>query len=232
MAGIGITGIIVVNTTAALVALSHGRISQASTNVMYLNFLSVTLVMLGMHLLLFEDVIEELRKAGAALRESRDEMRALAVTDPLTRCYNRRFLEEIETHELHLHRRYGLPLSLLYIDIDRFKTINDTLGHHTGDRVLQALAAILREHTRHSDYVLRWGGDEFLVLISAGETNARIKAQNIRQVFLESAIMRDLPAGVDLSIGCVGVPSDTARLAPLIEQADRDMYRDRREAAG
>jgi diguanylate cyclase (GGDEF)-like protein len=232
MAGIGVGSIIVVNWAAAFVALSHGGISQASTNVAYVNFLSVTLVVLGMHLLIFEDVIEELRKSGDALRESRDEMRAIAVTDPLTRCYNRRFLEEIETHELHQHRRYGLPLSLLYIDIDHFKSINDTRGHHTGDKVLQTAANILRRLTRHSDYVLRWGGDEFLVLLSADEANARTKAQNIRQAFLESVIVQDLPGDVDLSIGCVAVPPETERLAPLIDQADRDMYRHRREAAG
>ena len=232
LAGIGVTGIIAVNTTAAIVAVSHGAISQATTNVTYFNVLSVALVMLGMHLLIFEDVIEELRKSGTDLRESRDEMRAVAVTDPLTRCYNRRFLDEIETHELHQHRRYGLPLSLLYIDIDHFKSINDTRGHQTGDKTLQTVGNILRAHTRQSDYVLRWGGDEFLVLLSTDEANARAKAHTIRQAFLESVIVRDLPDDVDLSIGCVAVPPDAERLAPLIDQADREMYRNRREVAG
>jgi diguanylate cyclase (GGDEF)-like protein len=231
MAGIGVTGIIAVNTIAALVAVSQGGMTQAATNVAYLNFVCVTLVMLGMHLLIFEDVIEELRKSGDDLRASRDEMRAVAVTDPLTRCYNRRFLEEIETHELFQHRRHGLSLSLLYIDIDHFKTINDTRGHHAGDTVLQTIANILRAHTRHSDYVLRWGGDEFLVLLSADEASARTKAHDIRQAFRESAAVRDLPVGVDLTIGCVAVPPDTERLAPLIDQADREMYRQRREVA-
>ena len=232
LAGIGVAGIIAVNVTAAVMAVSQGAISQASTNVTYLNFLSVTLAMLGMHLLIFEDIIEELRSSGAALRESRDDMRAMAVTDPLTGCYNRRFLEEVETHELHQHRRYGLPLSVLYIDIDQFKTINDTLGHDTGDKVLQAVGHILRTHTRQSDYVLRWGGDEFLVLLSADEASARAKAHDLRRAFLESAIVRDLPDEVDVSIGCVAVPPDTERLAPLIDQADREMYRLRRGGTG
>lgn len=231
LAGIGVTGVVAVNITAAAVAAVNGGISQASINVTYVNFLSVTLVMLGMHLLIFEDVIEELRSSGAALRESRDDMRAMAVTDPLTGCYNRRFLEEVETHELHQHRRYGLPLSVLYIDIDQFKTINDTRGHDTGDKVLQAVGHILRAQTRQSDYVLRWGGDEFLVLLSADEASARAKAHDLRRAFLESAIVHDLPDNVDVSIGCVAVPRDTERLAPLIDQADREMYRLRREGA-
>jgi diguanylate cyclase (GGDEF)-like protein len=176
-------------------------------------------------------VIEELRAAGAALAESRDEMRAMAVTDSLTRCYNRRFLEEIAPHELEQHRRYDLPLSLLYIDIDHFKAINDTRGHHTGDLVLQTIGTILRTQTRQADYVLRWGGDEFLVLLSADETQASVKAQEIRQAFLESPIVRDLPDGIDLSIGCVAVPPGTKDFAPLIDQADRAMYRRKRALA-
>ncbi len=225
VAGIG------VNVTAAGVALSDGAFSQTTTNIAYINFISAALIMLGMHLLIFEDVIEELRTSGAAVRDSRDEMRAMAITDPLTRCYNRRFLEEIETHELAQHRRHGLPLSLLYIDIDHFKTINDTRGHDTGDRVLNTLATILRAHTRRSDCVLRWGGDDFLVLLSTDEASARAKADDIRRVFLESAIVRGLPDDVDVSIGCVAGPQDAEHLAPLIDHADRDMYRGRREAA-
>jgi diguanylate cyclase (GGDEF)-like protein len=232
LGGIGVAALVTVNATAALVTGSQGAITETSTNISYLNFLSVTLIVLGMHLLIFEDVIEELRKAGADLRQSRDEMVSLAVTDPLTGCYNRRFLAEIETHELHQHRRYGLPLTLLYIDIDRFKAINDTRGHETGDKVLQTIGTILRTQTRLADYVLRWGGDEFLVLLSTDEPNARVKAQNIRQAFLESAIARNLPDAVDLSIGCVFVPPDTEDLMPLIDKADRDMYRHRREMAG
>lgn len=232
LAGLGVCGVIFVNTASILVAASDGAVSQASTNVATFNLLSTVLVMLGMHLLIFEDVIEELRTAGAALAESRDEMRAMAVTDPLTRCYNRRFLDEIGPHELGQHRRYGLPLSLLYVDIDHFKAINDTRGHHTGDGVLQTIGQILRAHTRQADYVFRWGGDEFLVLLSADEARAATKAQEIRQAFLDSPIVRDLPNGVDLSIGCVAVPPDAEHFAPLIDQADREMYRRKRALAG
>ena len=228
LGGVGVSGIIAVNGTALVVAAASGALSAASTSISYFNFASALVVMLGMHLLIFEDVIEELRTAGAALAESRDEMRAMAVTDPLTRCYNRRFLEEIASHELEQHRRYDLPLSLLYIDIDHFKAINDTRGHHTGDRVLQTIGTILRTQTRQADYVLRWGGDEFLVLLSADETRAAAKAQEIRQAFLDSPIVRDLPDGVDLSIGCVAVPPGTQQFAPLIDQADREMYRRKR----
>ncbi len=227
LAGLGVSGIIIVNVATVAVAIAGRDLTQV-TVVAFGHFVSVAVMGLGMHLLIFEDVIEELRTAGAALSESRDEMRAMAVTDPLTRCYNRRFLEEIASHELEQHRRYELPLSLLYIDIDHFKAINDTRGHHTGDRVLQTLGRILRAHTRQADYVLRWGGDEFLVLLSADNDQAVAKGHEIRQAFMDSSIVKDLHAGVDLSVGCVTVPPGTKDFAPLIDQADREMYRRKR----
>jgi diguanylate cyclase (GGDEF)-like protein len=231
LSGAGVFGVAVVNTVSIIVALAVGGIGQASTNVAYFNFLASSLLVLGMHLLIFEDLIEELRAAAAEIAKSRDDMKAAATTDPLTRCYNRRFLYEIAEHELEQHRRYKLPLSLLYIDIDHFKAINDTRGHQTGDEVLKTLGLILRELTRQADYVFRWGGDEFIVLLSAAEPEAKNKANQIRQAFLESAIVTRLPDGVDLSIGCVPVPPETRDFDPLIDQADREMYRRKRVLA-
>jgi diguanylate cyclase (GGDEF)-like protein len=231
LAGSGVLGIAVINSSALAVAIANGGIGQESTNVAYFNFIAAALLVLGMHLLIFEDVIQELRLAAAELAQSRDEMKAMAVTDPLTRCYNRRLLYEIAEHELEQHRRYKLPLSILYIDIDHFKAINDTRGHHTGDEVLKTLGAILRELTRQADYVFRWGGDEFVVLLSAAEPEAKLKAAQIKRAFLESAIVGNLPDGVDLSIGCVPVPPETQDFDPLIDQADREMYRRKRALA-
>jgi diguanylate cyclase (GGDEF)-like protein len=231
LGGIGIGGVAIVNVIALGVAFAVGRIGPESARVAYVNFVMAAFVMLGMHLLIFEDVIDELRYAAADLAASRDEMKAMAVTDPLTRCYNRRLLDEIAEHELEQHRRYKLPLSILYIDIDHFKAINDTRGHHTGDEVLKTLGEILRQLTRQADYVFRWGGDEFLVLLSANEQEARNKASQVRESFLESAIVGNLPDGVDVSIGCVIVPPDTKDFGPLIDQADREMYRRKRVLA-
>ena len=231
LTGLGVAGMVTVNTIAFGVAAATGGIGDPSTRVAYFNFVSAALLVLGMHLLIFEDVIQELRTAAAELAISRDEMKAMAVTDPLTRCYNRRLLYQIAEHELEHHQRYQLPLSLLYLDIDHFKAINDQRGHHTGDEVLKTMGAILRELTRQADYVFRWGGDEFLVLLSATEPDARNKAKQIRQAFLESAIVNSLPDGVDVSIGTVAVPPETKDFDPLIDQADREMYRRKRALA-
>jgi diguanylate cyclase (GGDEF)-like protein len=228
---LGVGGLVMVNTIALTVAVANGGIGAESTRVAYFNVVSAALLALGMHLLIFEDVIEELRRAVGELAASRDEMQAMAVTDALTGCCNRRLLAEIAEHELEQHRRYKLPLSILYVDVDHFKAINDTHGHQTGDTVLKALGDILRQTTRRADYVFRWGGDEFLVLLSAGEEEARKKAAQIRQAFLASPIVTGLPADVDVSIGCVQVPPETKDFDPLIDQADREMYRRKRALA-
>jgi diguanylate cyclase (GGDEF)-like protein len=229
--GLGVAGMVAVNAALLIVAALAGDIDTTSTRVIYFYFISAAVLVLGMHLLIFEDVIHELRLAAAELANSRDEMKAMANTDPLTKCYNRRFLYEIAQHELEQHRRYQLPLSLLYLDIDHFKAINDQRGHHTGDEVLITMGAILNELTRKGDFVFRWGGDEFLVMISAAEPDARVKGQQIRQAFVESAIVQNLPDGVDVSIGIVSVPPETKDLNPLIDQADREMYRRKRALA-
>ncbi len=228
--GGGVSGMVIVNSIALVVGLATGS-GAASREVAYFNFISAALLVLGMHLLIFEDVMQELRTAAGELTRSRDEMKTMAVTDPLTRCYNRRFLYEIAEHELEQHRRFNQSLSLLYIDIDHFKAINDQRGHQTGDEVLKTMGAILRELTRQADFVFRWGGDEFLVLLSAEVEDAGIKAQKIREAFLESAIVKNLPDGVDVSIGVVAVPPDTKDFDPLIDQADREMYRRKRTLA-
>ena len=228
LTGLGVAGMVAVNMTALTVAAIAGGVGAATGRVAYLNFGCAALLILGMHLLIFEDVIQELRLAAAALARSRDEMKAMASTDPLTKCYNRRFLYEIMERHLEQHRRYEMPLSLLYIDIDHFKAINDQRGHHTGDEVLKTVGAILNELTRKGDYVFRWGGDEFLVLLSATDADAKLKGNQIRRAFLESVIVQDLPQGVDVSIGIVAVPPETSDLDPLIDQADRAMYRRKR----
>ena len=109
--------------------------------------------------------------------------------------------------EIQRHRRYGIPLSLLFIDINRFKAINDTLGHEEGDRVLQRVAAFLVRNVREADYVFRWGGDEFLILISCRAGGSRAQGAELKTVFVAN---RSCHAArrVGLSVGCAEVSAD------------------------
>lgn len=183
---------------------------------------------LGQQLMAFEDMTYELQRTNRRLETAQQELRQMVVTDSLTGTRNRRFFDEVIGRELQRHRRYGTPLSIVFIDVDRFKAINDTLGHETGDRVLKDVAAFLLKNIREADYVFRWGGDEFLVLISCNEAEAVRRAVALQQAFAKSSTIADLPPGVGLSIGCVEVPEDAEDIMPLVQAADERMYVDKK----
>lgn len=183
---------------------------------------------LGINLLIFEDMTYELRMTNRRLEAAREELIQAAITDPLTGCHNRRFLDQVMDRELQRHARFKLPLSLLFIDVDRFKAINDTLGHEAGDRVLKYVARFLKRHIREADYVFRWGGDEFLVLITCAGQEAQKKAASLKAAFDAAPEAVDLPPGIGLSVGWIEVPEGTDDLAPLVREADARMYEDKR----
>jgi len=185
---------------------------------------------IGVHLLIFEDMTWELRTANRRLEATRAELLQAAITDPLTGCHNRRFLDQVMNRELQRHERFGLPMSLLFIDIDKFKAVNDSLGHDAGDRVLRYVARFLKRHIREADYIFRWGGDEFLVLITCTGDEALRKAAALKLAFDAAPEAVDLPPGIGLSVGCVEVPEDAIELTPLVAEADARMYQDKQKS--
>ena len=154
----------------------------------------------------------------------------LAVTDALTGCYNRRFFEDVIDRELERHRRYDISLSLLFIDVDRFKAVNDSLGHEAGDRVLRSIGDFLKQHVRRSDYVFRWGGDEFLILIWGNHHQATQMRVELKAVFEAAKETSALPPSIGLSIGCAEVEPGTTDISAVIRDADQRMYEDKRAA--
>src|ERR1019366_1425167 len=151
--------------------------------ILVVNTVLYTFGALGIHQLVFEDMTYELRVTNRRLETAREELLQAAITDPLTGCHNRRFLDQVIDRELQRHARFNLPLSLLFVDVDRFKAVNDALGHDAGDRVLQYVARFLKRHIREADYIFRWRGDEFLVLITCAGDEARRKASVLKTSF-------------------------------------------------
>lgn len=156
-----------------------------------------------------------------------------ASTDPLTGLANRRRLFELLEHEVWRHRRLALPLTVLAIDVDHFKRINDSWGHSAGDRVLQGLADLLVAGVRKSDLVARCGGEEFLVVLFEAEgPGAMALAEQLRQTTAELAIdaAQESPTTIHFSIS-IGIATlhDGESVQALIDRADRALYRAKHE---
>jgi diguanylate cyclase (GGDEF)-like protein len=191
-----------------------------------LTVITTLFVALGMHILVFEDMTDELRLANRRLAGANEEVRRLAITDAVTGCHNRRFFDQVERRELEHHRRYGTPLSVVFIDVNHFKRLNDTLGHDRGDAVLWMIGNLLKGQVRQSDYAIRWGGDEFLLLLSCGEDEAKAKAANLKDAFEKERIAAALPLYLGISVGVAPVSPDEG-LRAAIREADSQMYGDK-----
>jgi GGDEF domain-containing protein len=195
-------GALVVGITFLAIAGSHlwvligTRASQEVSRLTYIDLALYLVGALGMQLMAFEDMTYELRATNSRLEAAQNELQQMVTTDALTGCRNRRYFDDVIGREVQRHRRYHIPLSLVFVDVDRFKTINDTLGHDEGDRVLQRVATFLLRNVREVDYVFRWGGDEFLILMSCREPEAVRRGAALQSAFAASQDADGLPAGV------------------------------------
>jgi diguanylate cyclase (GGDEF)-like protein len=159
----------------------------------------------------------------AALREAFNHESELARTDELTGLANTRSFSERAEQELLRARRYGRALSLLYIDLDGFKTINDSQGHAAGDVVLQRTANALRESLRRTDVIARLGGDEFAVLLpETGTESTDIVIGKVRDSLGKA--LQGLGAGTTASIGAVTADVAPTTVQMLLDRADRLTY--------
>jgi diguanylate cyclase (GGDEF)-like protein len=152
---------------------------------------------------------------------------ALSVTDDLTQLYNSRYLAQVLRRETKRASRNGRPLSLLFIDLDGFKSINDKHGHLFGSRALVEAAGVIRASARETDIVARFGGDEFaLVLPDTGTDGAFFVGERIREkiaawVFLQSI---GLNISLTVSVGVATLPDVASSAEQLIQAADEAMY--------
>jgi diguanylate cyclase (GGDEF)-like protein len=235
-------GAAVIGVALLLIAASHVWIVVRATtpsapavgSAFVFSLVLYLIAALGMQLMTFEDMTWELRRTNRRLEAAQSKLRRMVITDALTGCRNRRFFDEIIGRELQRHRRYGIPMSMLFVDVNQFKAINDTLGHDAGDRVLREVAAFLLSNIREADYVFRWGGDEFLVLLSCIEGEAERRGAMLQRDFARYAEASSLPAGVGLSIGCAEVSAEAEHVDDvinLIKVADERMYQDKRKSA-
>lgn len=162
----------------------------------------------------------------AQLQAALAELETLAITDKLTGVYNRRKFEDIIDQEINRALRFQHSLSLVVLDIDWFKSINDTYGHLAGDRVLATLARLIQENIRNIDTLIRWGGEEFLIL--ASETpleQAMVLAEKLRQMIDQYSFPE--VTHVTISLGVAEFHSGDTPLS-LTERADHALYQAKR----
>lgn len=179
------------------------------------------------------DIDELLARVRAHLRRAQDReaLERRSLIDPLTGVLNRRGIAAELQRELQRARRASVPLSVLMIDVDRFKSINDNYGHQAGDTVLRHVSAAVASAVRVVDHVGRYGGDEFLVVLPGTSAEAAsVLAGRLRSLRLPRlAIPSDVEIAVTISIG-VATFRDDETAQQLLERADQAMYRVKRSS--
>lgn len=178
---------------------------------------------------------EKLDEANTALRKQNEELERMSMTDALTSLYNRRFVMGLLEKEVNRASRYERTLSVLMMDVDRFKEYNDTFGHQAGDDVLTGMGEVLRDATREADVPARYGGEEFIVVLPDCEIAGAVEAAERIRTRLEGEVFEG--GKVTASIGAAEFPTHGVSPMEIIAAADTALYaakaagRDRVEAA-
>ncbi len=169
---------------------------------------------------------DELRVKNRQLEELLGKVEYMAVTDALTGLYNRRRFHGVLSKEFERCKRYSTPMSLIMLDIDHFKKVNDNYGHQTGDTVLREVGHIITDNVREIDTASRFGGEEFMVILPNTEKeNARIGAERIRAA-IEQHVFPEIKEPITVSIGIAGLPDPgLANEDRLVRCADYALYR-------
>ncbi len=169
--------------------------------------------------------IQQLTERNSQLQRSNQVLEQLSITDGLTQLHNHRSFQDHLTREIKRVNRAREPLSLLMIDIDDFKQLNDRFGHAAGDELLRRLAQIMSEAIRESDLLARYGGEEFVVLTpDTGLDGAYRLAEKVRTAIAESSFVLDesrRPTRVTVSIGVAEFMGNRKR---FFDEADRSLY--------
>ncbi len=170
---------------------------------------------------------DELKEKNHQLEDALAKVKRLAITDQLTELYNRRHFEDIIRSEFEKVKRYKVPISCLMIDIDHFKRINDLYGHHAGDAVLKEIAKILSNNARITDTFARWGGEEFIALLTHTTKEEAYKLASRILTSISGYQFSDIhKEKVTTSIGLSSAPHPSINTEEkLIQAADSALYK-------
>jgi len=161
-------------------------------------------------------------------RQKYEALRAQAARDPLTGVHNRGFFDEMLASQLAIARRGGTPVTVMMVDVDHFKRVNDTYGHSEGDRALRVIAQALAGAARASDTVSRYGGEEFCLILPGTPLDAAVQlAGRIREEVPEACARAAIGGGtrITVTIGLAAAPADGMDSETVLRVADRRLYR-------
>ena len=153
-----------------------------------------------------------------------DQLQTAVITDELTGLYNRRYLEQVIERELVRSQRYAIPCSMIFLDLDHFKKINDQYGHFTGDEVLEEVSSQIAQSLRSFDLPCRYGGEEFAILAPQTDKSGAMEvAERIRKK-VEQLEFPGIPEVITISGGVATFPQDANSASELIKKADQALY--------
>lgn len=180
--------------------------------------------------LLYENLEEKVQERTQELSQATEELTRLAITDPLTGLYNRHFFQAYIHQQAEICRRYDNKIVLIVADVDNFKLINDQYGHNTGDKILKVLSSLFNESKRASDIVIRYGGDEFLIILLNGSEEIFYMW---RQRFLDSLQKWNsendiIDCKLSLSLG-FAIFDGSKTIENVIKEADANMYKEKKK---
>lgn len=182
-----------------------------------------------------EKTLEQIKVKNEQLEQAVAKLEELALTDPLTGLANRRSIGVTLDRAFAEARRYQTDLTCIMIDLDRFKPINDTLGHQMGDTLLKVAGRTLTANSRRSDVAGRYGGDEFVLIMPHTDPSTAVNvAQRIQSEYCHAAaaiLPPDMTTGMSLGIACVSV-NHPANADQLVALADAALYRAKQEGKG
>lgn len=161
-------------------------------------------------------------KTHITLKQQRDLLLEMATHDQLTGLYNRHYLSDVLDKKVSQIKRHSEPLSVIIVDIDHFKKVNDTFGHLMGDKILKAIANVMDESARKGDVAARFGGEEFIIVLDNCTVNdALVKAENLRST-IQGLYPQDI--AVTASFGVAQLDDDMQGYEDLLKNADTALY--------
>ena len=171
-----------------------------------------------------QDLKKELSKMEMAVKKSRQRLASQAKYDRLTGLYNRQHFDTFSRQLFEKTIAQEQPLSVLFIDIDHFKKVNDTYGHKKGDDVLRTIAQLVKISCRKSDYIARYGGEEVIVILPNTDTEGAVKVGNDINEIIRTQSKELTNIQLTVSIGVAGYPENSDALKLIIEKADQALY--------